>query len=73
MIKKHLIFWFLNVASVCVLSDYFVIASAGSTTQVKGLTSSLRERIKELFLAASQTEMKMTLKTGGTFLIMVML
>ena len=39
----------LNVASVCVLSDYFVIASAGSTTQVKGLTSSLRERIKELF------------------------
>ena len=36
-------------ASVCVLSDYFVIASAGSTTQVKGLTSSLRERIKELF------------------------
>lgn len=39
----------LNVASVCVLSDYFVIASAGSTTQVKGLTSSLREKIKELF------------------------
>lgn len=39
----------LNVASVCVLSDYFVIASASSTTQVKGLTSNLRERIKELF------------------------
>ena len=32
----------LNVASVCCLSDYFVIASAGSTTKVKGLTSSLR-------------------------------
>lgn len=39
----------LNVANVCVLSDYFVIASAPSTTQVKGLTSSVRERVKELF------------------------
>lgn len=39
----------LNVANVCVLSDYFVIASANSTTQVKGLTATLRERIKELF------------------------
>lgn len=39
----------LSVANVCVLSDYFVIASALSSTQVKGLTSSLRERIKELF------------------------
>ena len=39
----------MNVANVCVLSDYFVIASATSTTQVKGLTSSLREKIKELF------------------------
>ena len=26
----------LNVSGVCVLSDYFVIASASSTTQVKG-------------------------------------
>ncbi len=39
----------LNVANVCVLSDYFVIASASSATQVKGLTSSLREKVKELF------------------------
>lgn len=39
----------LNVSSVCVLSDYFVIASATSTAQVKGLTSGLREKIKELF------------------------
>ena len=39
----------LNVSGVCVLSDYFVIASASSTTQVNVLTSSLRERIKELF------------------------
>lgn len=39
----------LNVANVCVLSDYFVIASGLSTTQVKGLTSALREKIKELF------------------------
>jgi len=47
--KKALDIAVLNVANVCVLSDYFVIASASSTTQVKGLTSSLRERIKELF------------------------
>lgn len=39
----------LNVANVCVLSDYFVIASAQSATQVKGLTSTVREKVKELF------------------------
>lgn len=39
----------LNVANVCVLSDYFVIASAQSATQVKGLTSTVREKIKEFF------------------------
>ena len=39
----------LSVVNICVLSDYFVIASASSTSQVKGLTSSLREKIKELF------------------------
>ena len=47
--KKAVDISVLNVANVCVLSDYFVIASAASTTQVKGLTSSLREKIKELF------------------------
>ena len=39
----------LNVSNVSVLSDYFVIASANSTPQVKGLTSNVREKIKELF------------------------
>ena len=48
--KKAVDISVLNVANVCVLSDYFVIASATSTTQVKGLTSSLREKIKELFV-----------------------
>ena len=47
--KKAVDISVLNVANVCVLSDYFVIASATSTTQVKGLTFSLREKIKELF------------------------
>ena len=47
--KKAVDISVLNVANVCVLSDYFGIASATSTTQVKGLTSSLREKIKELF------------------------
>ena len=39
----------LNLTNVCVLSDYFVIASAQSSTQVKGLTSTVREKIKEYF------------------------
>lgn len=39
----------LNVANVSVLSDYFVIATATSTPQVKGLTSNVREKVKEIF------------------------
>lgn len=39
----------LNVSNVSVLSDYFVIATAVSTSQVKGLTNNLREKIKEFF------------------------
>ena len=39
----------LNVANVSVLSDYFVIATASSTPQVKGLTNNVREKIKEIF------------------------
>ena len=39
----------LNVANVSVLSDYFVVVTANSTPQVKGLTSNVREKIKELF------------------------
>ena len=39
----------LNVGNVSVLSDYFVIASATSTPQVKGLTTNVREKIKMLF------------------------
>ncbi len=39
----------LNVSNVSVLSDYFVIATATSTPQVKGLTGSVREKIKEAF------------------------
>lgn len=39
----------LNVSNVSVLSDYFVIATATSTPQVKGLTSNVREGIKEIY------------------------
>lgn len=39
----------LNISGVSVLSDYFVIASGTSSTQVKALTETLRERIKDLF------------------------
>ena len=39
----------LNVGNVSVLSDYFVIASATSTPQVKGRTTNVREKIKMLF------------------------
>ncbi len=39
----------LNVSGVSVLSDYFVIVTANSTPQVKGLTNNVKEKVKELF------------------------
>jgi len=39
----------LNISNVSVLADYFVICSADTSTQVRGLTSNVKERIKELF------------------------
>lgn len=39
----------LNISNVSVLADYFVICSADTATQVRGLTSNVKERIKELF------------------------
>ena len=39
----------INVSNVCSLSDYFIIASGSSTTQVRGLTENVRKKIKELF------------------------
>src|SRR5574344_901163 len=39
----------LNISNVSVLADYFVICSADTSTQVRGLTSSVREKIKNLF------------------------
>ncbi|MFA6989545.1 MAG: ribosome silencing factor [Candidatus Gastranaerophilaceae bacterium] len=39
----------LNISNVSVLADYFVILSADTPVQVKALTSSIRNKIKELF------------------------
>ena len=39
----------LNVSSVCSLSDYFIIATGTSTSQVRGLTETLKKKIKEIF------------------------
>ncbi len=39
----------LNISSVSSLADYFVIASGESTTQVRALMNTTRERIKEIF------------------------
>ncbi len=39
----------LNVSNVCSLSDYFIIATGTSTSQIKGLTEVLRKKIKEIF------------------------
>ena len=39
----------LNVENVCSLSDYFIIATGTSTPQVKGLTETVRKKIKDLF------------------------
>lgn len=39
----------LNISNVSVLADYFVICSADTSTQVRALTSYVREKVKNLF------------------------
>jgi len=39
----------LNISNVSVLADYFVICSADTSTQVRALSSYVKERVKELF------------------------
>ena len=39
----------LNVANVCSLSDYFIIASGSSTPQIRGLTETVRKKVKDIF------------------------
>ena len=39
----------LNVANVCSLSDYFIIATGTSTPQVRGLTETIRKKVKDIF------------------------
>lgn len=39
----------LDISNVSVLADYFVICSADTTTQVRALSSFVREKIKDLF------------------------
>ena len=39
----------LNVANVCSLSDYFIIANGSSTPHVRGLTETVRKKIKDIF------------------------
>ena len=39
----------LNVAQVCSLSDYFIIATGTSTPQVRGLTETVKKKVKDIF------------------------
>ena len=39
----------LNISNISVLADYFVICSSDSSTHVKALTGSVREKITEFF------------------------
>ena len=39
----------LNISNVSVLADYFVICSADTSTQVRALTSYVKENVKTLF------------------------
>lgn len=39
----------LNISNVSVLADYFVICSADTSTQVRALTSYVKEKVKNLF------------------------
>ncbi|MFA7658555.1 MAG: ribosome silencing factor [Candidatus Gastranaerophilaceae bacterium] len=38
----------LNISNVSVLTDFFVICSADTSTQVRALTSYVKERVKDL-------------------------
>ena len=39
----------LNISNVSVLADYFVICSGDTATQVRALTSYVKEKVKNLF------------------------
>ena len=39
----------LNVSNVCSLSDYFIIATGTSTPHVRGLTETVRKKVKDIF------------------------
>ena len=39
----------LNISKVSVLADYFVVCSADSSTQVRAISSMVREKIKDFF------------------------
>jgi len=39
----------LNISNVSVLTDYFVICSADTSTQVRALSSYVKERVKDAF------------------------
>ena len=39
----------LNISKVSVLADYFVVCSADTSTQVRALSSYVREKIKDIF------------------------
>ena len=39
----------LNISNVSVLADYFVICSADTSTQVRALTSYVKENVKKIF------------------------
>ena len=49
----------LNVSNVCSLSDYFIIATGSSTPHVRGLTETVKKKVKDIFKRipmGSQTE-----------------
>ncbi len=39
----------LNVANVCSLSDYFIIATGSSTPHIRALTEDVRQKVKDIF------------------------
>lgn len=39
----------LNVSNVCSLSDFFIIATGSSTPHVRGLTETVKKKIKDIF------------------------
>ena len=56
----------LNVANVCSLSDFFIIATGSSTPHVRALTENVRKKIKDIFSSLDQVSARLAFSRHKT-------